>query len=91
MSSQDFTAIISVDQTPEEAFAAIKNRGGWSEEIEGATDKIGDEFTYHYKDVHSCRMKLSEVVPGKRVVWLVLDNFFNFTEDKTEWKGTKLI
>jgi hypothetical protein len=92
MPDQDFTATFEVDQTPEEAFAAIKNvRGWWSEEIEGSTDKLGDEITYHYQDVHSCKMKLVEAVPGKKLAWLVLDNYFNFTEDETEWKGTKVI
>jgi hypothetical protein len=92
MNNQDFTGTISVDKTPKEAFDAINNvRGWWSEEIEGGTDKLGDEFTYHYKDVHRCKMKLVEVIPDKRVVWLVLDNYFNFIEDKTEWKGTKLV
>lgn len=36
-------------------------------------------------------MKLVELVPDKRVAWLVTDNNFSFTEDKTEWKGTKLV
>ena len=50
MKREDFTTTISVDQTPEKAFEAIKNvRGRWSEEIEGDTDKVGGEFTYHYK------------------------------------------
>jgi len=26
-------------------------------------------------------MKLTEVIPGKKVVWLVSDNYFNFTKD----------
>jgi hypothetical protein len=91
MKSQNFRTAFAVDQTPEEAFAAINNVRGWrSEEIEGGTDKLGDEFTYRYKDVHSCKMKLTEVIPGKKIVWLVLDNYFNFTEDKSEWKGTKI-
>jgi hypothetical protein len=92
MKDQNFTATITVDQTPEEAFAAIRNvRGWWSEEIEGSTNKLGDEFTYHYKDLHSCKMKLVEFIPHKKLVWLVVDNYFNFTEDKSEWKGTKII
>jgi hypothetical protein len=91
MKDQNFSATIMVDQTPEAAFAAINNvRGWWSENIEGGTAKLGDEFTYRYKDVHSCRMKLTEIVPSKKVVWLVLDNHFNFTKDKSEWKGTKI-
>ena len=92
MNDPNFVTAFSVDQTPHEAFAAIINvRGWWSEEIEGSTDKLGDEFTYRYKDVHYSKMKLIEVVPDKQVVWLVLDNYFNFTEDKSEWKGTKVI
>jgi hypothetical protein len=89
---KDFTMTITVDQTLEEAFKAINNvRGWWSEEIEGRTDKLGDEFTYHYKDVHRSKMKLIEVLPNQKVVWLVLKNYFDFTEDKTEWKGTKVV
>ena len=91
MNDQHFTTTFMVDQTPEEAIGAIKNvRGWWSEEIEGSTDKLGDEFTYRYKDVHSCKMKLIEVIPHKKVVWLVVDNYFNFTKDKSEWKGTRI-
>jgi hypothetical protein len=92
MDNQNFTTTILVDQTPKEVFNAINNvRGWWSEEIEGDTDKLNDEFTYHYKDVHNCKMKLVEVVHSKKVVWLVLDNYFSFTKDKSEWKGTKIV
>jgi hypothetical protein len=80
-----------VDETPAEAFKAINNvRGWWSEEIEGSTSKLNDEFTYHYQDVHNCRMKLIEVIPDKKVVWLVMDNYFKFTKDQSEWRGTKI-
>ncbi|HXB11568.1 MAG TPA: SRPBCC domain-containing protein [Bacteroidia bacterium] len=92
MNNRSFTTTLSVDQTPEEAFAAINNvRGWWSEEIEGSTDKLGEEFKYHFKDVHRCTMKITEFIPNKKVVWLVADNYFNFTKDKTEWKGTEVI
>jgi hypothetical protein len=88
----NFTTTISVDQSPEEAFAAINNPcGWWSENIEGSTAKLGDEWTYRYKDVHRSTMKVTEMVPNKKVVWLVVDNYFNFTEDKTEWTNTKVM
>jgi len=92
MATTDFTTTILVDQTPEEAFNGINNVSGWwSEEIEGNTDKLNDEFKYHYEDIHRCKMKLIEVVPDKKVVWLVMDNYFKFTKDKSEWTGTKII
>jgi uncharacterized protein YndB with AHSA1/START domain len=91
MTNQNFTTTFSVDQTPEEVFKAINHvRGWWSEEIEGGTDKLGDEFTYHYKDAHRCKMKITEVIPGKKIVWRVLDNYFNFIEDKNEWVDTEI-
>ncbi|MCC9070879.1 SRPBCC domain-containing protein [Flavobacterium sp. F-65] len=92
MDNQDFTTTILVGQTPKEAFDAVTNvRGWWSEEIEGGTGKLNDEFRYHYKDIHICKMKLVEVIPNKKVVWDVLENHFNFTVDKGEWVGTKVI
>jgi hypothetical protein len=89
MTTPDFTTTVLVDKTPTEAFNAIKNISAWwSENIEGATDKLNDEFIYHYKDIHYCKLKLIELVRDQKVVWLVLDNYFKFTEDKSEWKGT---
>lgn len=91
MNNQDFTTTILVDQTPKQAFDAINNvRGWWSENIEGGTEKLNDEFTYEVKNLHRCKMKLTEVVPDKKVDWLVLDNYFSFVKDQDEWKGTKV-
>jgi hypothetical protein len=91
MTTPDFTTTILVDQTPKEVFDAINNiRGWWSEEIEGSTNKPSSEFLYHYKDVHICKIKIEELKPNKKVVWFVLGNYFSFTKDETEWKGTKI-
>ena len=92
MDNVNFSTGILVSQTPKEAFDAITNvRGWWSEEVEGGTQSLHDEFTYHYRDVHRCRIRLTEVVPEKKIVWLVLDNYFNFTTDKDEWKGNTIV
>ncbi|MEO6036963.1 MAG: SRPBCC domain-containing protein [Saprospiraceae bacterium] len=92
LNHQHFTTTLLVDQSPQEVFQAINNvRGWWSEEIEGLTENINDEFSYHYQDLHNCRIKLIEVIPDEKVVWLVMDNYFKFTKDKSEWIDTKII
>ncbi|TDH24555.1 SRPBCC domain-containing protein [Segetibacter sp. 3557_3] len=88
----DFTTFFTVEQSPLEVFNAITDvRAWWSEDIEGSTKNVNDEFTYWYKDVHICRLKLIAVVPGKRIAWLVLENYFKFTNDPSEWTGNKLL
>jgi len=91
METQDFNTSFSVDQTPAEVFNAVTNvRGWWSERIDGGTSQLNDEFTYQRWDLHKCTMRLTEVVPNKRVVWLVLDNYFSFTQDQSEWVGNTI-
>ena len=35
--------------------------------------------------------KITELVPGKKVVWHVVDSHINFVKDKTEWNGTDVV
>jgi hypothetical protein len=91
MSDQSFTSTFEVDQDPHTVFTAINNvRGWWSGDIEGGTDALGDEFTYRYEDVHYSKQRITELTPDKRIVWLVLDSYLSFVEDKTEWNGTEI-
>lgn len=92
MSDQNYTTTFTVNQTPEEVFTAINNvRGWWSGEIEGSTDRLGDEFTYCYEDLHRSTHKITELVPGKKVVWHTTDSHIQFVKDKTEWKDTDIV
>lgn len=92
MQNKDFSISFFTDKTPVDVFNAVLNpRAWWSEEITGQTEKINDVFDYQFGDIHRCRMKLIEVVPNQKVLWLVLDNDFNFTNDKTEWINTTVV
>ena len=92
MTSSDFTTTLLVDNSANEVFNTINNvRGWWQGEIEGNTDKLNDEFTYRMEEIHFSKQRLVEVVPNKKVVWLVTESKLNFVKKKSEWTGTKII
>src|SRR5277367_1000234 len=92
MKTKNFTTTILVDQSPERAFEAITDvRGWWSGEIDGRTDVLGAEFTYRYKKIHRTTQKITELVPGKRVVWHVTASQLQFVRDQSEWDGTDVV
>jgi hypothetical protein len=92
MEDQNFTTSIEVNQSPRQVFEAIINPGiWWSGEITGKSEKLNDEFSYRYKDLHFSKQKTVEIVPDQKVVWLVTESEINHAEDKNEWTGTKII
>jgi hypothetical protein len=92
MDNQDYAVAFTVNQSPEAVFDAINDvRGWWSQAVRGETDRLGAVFYHHYKDVHRCTLEITEFAPGKRVVWRVLHNDFDFIEDRTEWNGSDIV
>ncbi|MFY9716720.1 MAG: SRPBCC domain-containing protein [Thermoplasmata archaeon] len=93
MGGPNFSVAYTVSQTPEVVFSAVNDvRGWWTGEpgVKGATDKLGAEWTYRFKDLHYTKQRIIEFVPGKKVVWLVLDSKLSFVKDQTEWNGSKI-
>jgi hypothetical protein len=91
MKGQDLTIAITVNATAQKAFKSINSvTKWWTENLEGSSEKLGDEFIVRFGDVHVSTQKLVEIIPDKKVVWLVTDSQLNFIKDKREWTGTKI-
>lgn len=91
MSQEYFMTSFTVKQTPEVAFSSITNpRAWWSGKFEGDAKRLGDTFTYRYQDLHFSKQCVTELIPGKRVAWQVLESELSFLRDKSEWTGTTI-
>ena len=92
MSDQDYTAVFTVDQSREAVYDAVTDvRGWWSQAIEGDTRQLGSVFFLYNKPFHLATFKITEAVPGKKIVWRVLHNTFNFVKDATEWTDNDIV
>lgn len=91
MTNHDFHTTFTVPQSPEEVLAAITDpKSWWTGDIQGSADKVGDTFSYRYGDVHYSKQKVTDLVPGQRVVWQVLESHLPGNEEPEEWTGTEI-
>jgi hypothetical protein len=87
-----YTTSFTVDQSPDEVFAAINDvRAWWSGQIEGRTDMLGAEFTYRYDELHRTTQSITELVPGKKVVWHIVASDLSFVANNREWHDTDIV
>ena len=91
MKEQDYHITLTVDAAPPEVFKNINNVAAWwNDEVKGSSQQLNDEFTVQFGDMHVSTQKLIEVVPDKKVVWLVTGSQLNFIKDKQEWNNSKI-
>jgi uncharacterized protein YndB with AHSA1/START domain len=87
----DYTAEFTVERTPEEVYAAVTDVRAWfSKTITGDAAKTGDEFAFADKGITSSRIRVTEAVPGRRIVWHVEDAYLAFIDEHDEWTGTTM-
>ncbi len=92
MNTNDLQIRIEVNATAQQAFECINRvTDWWTENLEGASGKLGDEFAVHFGDVHYSKQKLVEFIPNQKVAWLVTEGRMSFVEDQQEWVGTHIV
>lgn len=93
MTNKNYTATIEVVKSPQVVFNHIKEVSKWwSKDFEGSSTKLNDEFIIHHPGRHYSKQKLIEVIPDKKIVWLVTESKLNWIENnKEEWTNTKMI
>ncbi len=100
MNNQSYSATIEVALSQRDVFSRLNDVSKWwtkqvagtSTEFEGESSKLNDTFILRHGEVHYSKHQLIEVIPNKKVVWLVTDSKLNWIkENKQEWTGTKMI
>jgi uncharacterized protein YndB with AHSA1/START domain len=95
MENKNFTATIEVAKSPQSVFKCITNDvAKWwgGKDLTGNSKKLNDEFIINHPGAHFSKQKLIEVVPGKKIVWLVTDSkLYWLKKDQHEWANTKMI
>jgi len=92
MKQRDFTTSISANITANSAIKKISNvPEWWGVTFTGNAEKQDDTFIVKMSGDSFFNFTVTELIPGKRVVWLVTACNMPWYSDKTEWTNTRLI
>jgi Activator of Hsp90 ATPase homolog 1-like protein len=96
MGKDNFTFSFKTSKMPEEVYTLLLDIEEWwsglfEETIKGKSKEVNDEFTFEAGGgAHYSKQKLLELVPYKKIVWLVTESNLIFLNDPMEWTNTKL-
>jgi hypothetical protein len=89
--TKNYHAAIIAKTTANKAFEKINHvKEWWAKNFSGNSQKLNDVFTVRFGETF-VTFKLIEVVPDKKVVWLVTDCYLHWINDKKEWLNTKIV
>jgi hypothetical protein len=90
MKTQDYSAVISINASPAQAFNCISSvTEWWTGNVEGNSKKKGDVFTVHFGDTFVA-FEVTEAAKGK-IGWVVTDCYLHWLKEKKEWNNTKIV
>jgi hypothetical protein len=96
MKKDNFSYSLKTSKTAHEVFELLLDIEQWwsglfAETINGKSQNVNDEFTFKAGGgVHYSKQQLIELIPHKKIVWLVTDCNLSFLNKTNEWNGTKI-
>ena len=92
MGNKNFNSSITVNISANEAIKKIsKVAEWWGVTFSGDSEKQNDKFVVKMSGDSFFNFTVTELIPDKKVVWLVTDCNMPWYSDKKEWANTKLI
>lgn len=96
MKNQNYTYTFETSKSAHEVYELLLDIKTWwsglyEETISGKSKKRGDTFNFKAGGgMHDTTQKLVELIPDKKIVWLITESNLTFLSDPTEWLDTKL-
>jgi hypothetical protein len=88
---QDFSLSLTVKASAKETMKRISQVDSWwAKNFKGQASKLNDEFSVCFGDTY-VDFRISEVIPDKKITWLVTDCNLHWIDDKKEWNNTEVI
>lgn len=84
-------------KSPKEVYELLLTVNKWwsgiyEENIIGKSRTIDDEFSFSAGGgAHFSKQRLIELVPNKKIVWLITESNLTFLRNPKEWNNTKLV
>jgi hypothetical protein len=92
METQNFKSSMSAKNSASDIIKKISNvPGWWGVSFNGNAEKQNDKFTIKMGADSFFNITVEELIPNKRIVWLVTDCNMPWYSDKKEWANNRLI
>src|ERR1044072_5379973 len=94
MENKNFTTSIEVTNSPQEIFQRItQDVAKWwgGKDFSGRSTHMNDEFIVDHSGAHYSKQKLIEIIPDKKVVWLVAESKLSWLKNQEEWTDTRMV
>jgi hypothetical protein len=91
MKKANFHMAIVVHASPSEALKKITQvNKWWAKKVKGKSEKLNDQFRVDFGETF-VDFDISQLIPDKKVAWLVTDCNLHWIDNKKEWNGMEVV